>query len=69
MLNKNNKILVVGSVAYDSVETHAGKRVDALGGSASYFALSASYFARPTIVAVIGDDFEQSHRRAANPPE
>ena len=61
MLNKNNKILVVGSVAYDSVETHAGKRVDALGGSASYFALSASYFARPTIVAVIGDDFEQSH--------
>ena len=61
MLNKNNKILVVGAVAYDSVETHAGKRVDALGGSASYFALSASYFARPTIVAVIGDDFEQSH--------
>ena len=61
MSKKNNKILVVGSVAYDSVETHAGKRVDALGGSASYFALAASYFSTPTVVAVIGKDFEQTH--------
>ncbi|PZC46462.1 MAG: Sugar or nucleoside kinase, ribokinase family [Chloroflexi bacterium] len=61
MLNTNNKILVVGSVAYDSVETHAGKRVDALGGSASYFAIAASYFATPTVVAVVGEDFDRTH--------
>ena len=53
MINNNNKILVVGSVAYDSVETHAGKRTDALGGSAAYFALAASYFSTPAIVAVV----------------
>ncbi len=61
MINNNNKILVVGSVAYDSVETHAGKRTDALGGSAAYFALAASYFSTPAIVAVVGEDFEQTH--------
>ena len=50
-------ILVVGSVAYDSVKTHMGTRQDALGGSATYFAISASYFAPVAIVAVVGDDF------------
>ena len=50
-------LLVVGSVAYDSVRTPVGTRDDALGGSAAYFALSASYFTPVGVVAVIGDDF------------
>ena len=50
-------ILVVGSVAYDSVKTPAGTRQDALGGSATYFAISSSYFAPVAMVAVVGGDF------------
>lgn len=50
-------ILVVGSVAYDSVETPFGKAKDILGGSASYFSAAASFFAPVNIVAVVGKDF------------
>jgi sugar/nucleoside kinase (ribokinase family) len=50
-------ILVVGSVGYDTVETPAGSREDALGGSATFFAISSSYFAQVGMVAVVGDDF------------
>ena len=50
-------LLVVGSVAYDSVETGAGSRKDALGGSAAYSSVASSYFTRVGIVAVVGDDF------------
>lgn len=56
-------ILVVGSVALDSVKTTAGKSVEALGGSATYFALSASYFAKVALVGVVGEDFPSAHRR------
>jgi sugar/nucleoside kinase (ribokinase family) len=55
-------ILVVGSVALDSVRTPFGEAVEALGGSASYFALSASHFAPVRIVAVVGEDFPARHR-------
>ena len=51
-------ILVVGSVAYDSVKTSLGSRQDALGGSATYFSIASSYFAPVGIVAVVGDDFD-----------
>ena len=54
-------ILVVGSVAFDSVETPFGKAREVLGGSASYFSTSASYFAKPAMVAVVGDDFPEEH--------
>jgi len=57
------KILVVGSVALDSVRTPYGEAVEALGGSASYFALSASHFAPVGVVAVVGEDFPGEHRR------
>ena len=50
-------ILVVGSVGYDSVKTNFGSRESALGGSATYFAVSSSYFAEVGVVAVVGDDF------------
>lgn len=51
------KILVVGSVAYDSVETPEGRRESQLGGSASYFSISASHFAEVGMVGVVGRDF------------
>jgi sugar/nucleoside kinase (ribokinase family) len=54
-------ILVVGSVAFDSVKTPFGEATDVLGGSASYFSISASFFAPVNLVAVIGDDFPQKH--------
>ncbi len=57
----STQLLVVGSVALDSVEAPAGKRDEILGGSASYFATAASYFARPSLVAVVGEDFPEAH--------
>ncbi len=51
-------LLTIGSVAYDSIKTPFGSADKALGGSASYFSLSASYFSRPSIVAVVGEDFK-----------
>ena len=50
-------LLVVGSVAYDSVTTPLGNRNNSLGGSAMYFSVASSYFTNPSIVAVVGDDF------------
>ena len=56
-------ILVVGSVALDSVRTPYGEVVEGLGGSASYFSLSACQFAPVSVVAVVGEDFPPQHRR------
>lgn len=50
-------ILVVGSVAFDSIETPFGKGDEVLGGSATYFSTSASFFTGVQLVAVVGDDF------------
>jgi sugar/nucleoside kinase (ribokinase family) len=52
-------LVVVGSVAYDGVETPHGKVDRMLGGAATYIALAASYFTPVKIVAVVGDDFAQ----------
>ncbi|MCZ6538583.1 MAG: PfkB family carbohydrate kinase [Chloroflexi bacterium] len=57
------KILVVGSVAYDAVETPAGKRDSQLGGSASYFSIAASYFAEVGLIGVVGEDFDPADRK------
>lgn len=54
-------ILAVGSVAFDSVATPSGRVNDVLGGSATYFALAASYFTEVRVVAVVGDDFTVEH--------
>lgn len=54
-------ILVVGSVAFDSVETPFGKANDVLGGSATYFSTAASYFSDVKLVAVVGEDFPDEH--------
>src|SRR4051794_23877475 len=54
-------LLVVGSVALDSVETPFGKKDEVLGGSATFFSTSASFFTPVKVVAVVGDDFPQEH--------
>jgi len=54
-------ILVVGSVAIDSVETPFGVGENVLGGSATYFSTSASFFTDVNLVGVVGDDFPQEH--------
>ena len=54
-------ILVVGSVAFDSIETPLGKRERCLGGAATYFSLAASYFTKVRVIAVVGEDFTAEH--------
>lgn len=53
-------LVVVGSVAYDGIETAHGSVDRILGGSCTYIALAASYFTQVKIVAVVGEDFEQA---------
>ena len=55
-------LLVVGSIALDSVETPHGVVKDALGGSATYFSYAASYFTPVRLVGVVGEDFPDEHR-------
>ena len=57
-----NKVLVVGSVAFDTVENAHGRAERVLGGAASYSSISASYFADPAVVAVVGTDFTSKDR-------
>jgi sugar/nucleoside kinase (ribokinase family) len=54
-------LLVVGSVAFDSVKTPFGEADEVLGGSATYFSTAASYFTDVSIVAVVGTDFPEKH--------
>jgi len=54
-------ILVVGSVAIDSVKTPFGERREALGGSATYFSMAASFFDKANIVATVGTDFPKKY--------
>src|SRR6266446_1489526 len=58
-----NSLLVVGSIAFDSIETPKGTVDDALGGSATFFSYSASFFTTPRLVGVVGEDFPDEHRR------
>ena len=57
-----NNILVVGSVAFDSIENAHGRANRVLGGAASYSSIAASYFAKPSVVAVVGTDFTAKDR-------
>ncbi|NOQ52309.1 MAG: sugar kinase [Desulfuromonadaceae bacterium] len=54
-------ILVVGSVAFDSIKTPFGEVDEVLGGSACYFSTSASFFTDVSLVAVVGEDFPEEH--------
>lgn len=54
-------ILVVGSVAFDSVKTPFGKEDKILGGSATFFSLAASFFTKVNVVATVGEDFPRKY--------
>lgn len=54
-------VLVVGSVALDTIETPTAAAKDILGGSASYFSIAARHFDRVALVAVVGEDFSTHH--------
>ena len=56
-------LLVVGTVAFDSIRTPHGKVENILGGAATYFSVAASRFAPVRVVAVVGDDFGEEHLR------
>ena len=56
-------IVVVGFLAYDTVETPNGKVEEVLGGGASYFAIAARFFSPVSIVAVVGSDFKAEDMR------
>ena len=57
-------ILVVGSVAYDTVETPFGRADRVLGGSATFFAVAASFFVAVNLVGVVGEDFGEAQLAA-----
>ena len=57
-----NEVLVVGSVAFDTIENANGRVKRVLGGAASYASVCASYFAQPSVVAVVGTDFTDADR-------
>ncbi|MBP3513446.1 MAG: bifunctional hydroxymethylpyrimidine kinase/phosphomethylpyrimidine kinase [Elusimicrobiaceae bacterium] len=57
-----NEVLVVGSVAFDTIENANGRVKRVLGGAASYASVCASYFAQPSVVAVVGTDFTDTDR-------
>ena len=59
-------ILVVGSVAFDTLKTPYGERQKILGGAATYFSLSASYFTDVRVVAIVGEDFSAENEAVMN---
>jgi sugar/nucleoside kinase (ribokinase family) len=56
-------LLVVGSVAFDSIETPHGSADMVLGGSASFFSFVSSFFTKPRLVGIVGEDFPEENRR------
>lgn len=65
-MNNNKDIIVVGSVAFDNIETIKGKHMRLLGGSGTYFSIAASLFSKVYLVGVVGDDFNESYIKMFN---
>lgn len=66
-LEQMNKLLIVGTVAFDAIETPFGKTDKILGGAATYIGLSASFFnVKSAIVSVVGEDFPQEYINMLN---
>ena len=59
-------ITVVGSVAFDTVETPSGRRDRCLAGAATYFSLAASFFTQVRVIAVVGEDFSPAEEAVFN---
>ena len=62
MTRRDPQLTVVGTLAFDDVQTPAGRREGVLGGSATYFGVAASYFTSVGIVGVVGEDFPDAFR-------
>ena len=56
-----NDLLIIGTVALDTIETPFGKVEKALGGSAAYASFAASFFSKPAIISIIGHDFPEEY--------
>ncbi len=56
----NSSVLIVGSIAYDTIKTPFGEIDNALGGSGTYFSLTSSLFSKTQIVGVVGEDFKKA---------
>jgi len=65
MIN-NQDIVVVGSVAFDDIQTNKGNKKRLLGGSGTYFSIAASLFSKVHLVGIIGDDFDESYIQMFN---
>ncbi len=59
-MNDKKEILAVGSLAFDSLQTPNGNRDRILGGSCTYFSIAASFFAKTSIIGIVGNDFSKS---------
>tara|TARA_Y100000310_G_scaffold344846_1_gene459967 strand:- start:897 stop:1796 length:900 start_codon:yes stop_codon:yes gene_type:complete len=56
-----NNVLIAGTIATDTIETPFGKVDRALGGSATYAAYAASFYTKPSIISIVGEDFSTEH--------
>src|SRR3990172_5148455 len=56
-----SNVLIIGTVALDTIETPFGKVDKALGGSATYASFAASFFSKPALISVVGNDFPREH--------
>ncbi|MBI3027549.1 sugar kinase [Candidatus Woesearchaeota archaeon] len=56
-----NEVLIIGTVALDTIETPFGKVYKTLGGSATYASFAASFFSKPALISVVGNDFPKGH--------
>ena len=65
-MSMKDHIIVVGSIAFDNIETIKGKQDNLLGGSAIYFSIAASLFSKVHIVGVVGGDFDNRYINLLN---
>ena len=56
-MNKTNEVLILGSIALDTIETKFGKKENLLGGSATYATIGAGFYGSPIPIGIVGDDF------------
>jgi sugar/nucleoside kinase (ribokinase family) len=56
-------VLILGTIALDDIETPSGNVRDIMGGSASYAALAASFFSKPGVLSIIGEDYPEEYQR------
>src|SRR3972149_10573816 len=63
VMDTTNPIVVIGTVAFDSVKTPFGEAPEVLGGSATFFAMAARLFTKVRLVAIVGRGFPPRHLR------